>query len=80
MRIRSWNGDDTRLTRFGCGVLLGCWRGGRSCGPELSLQFADGALQFCVLFRVLFDEFVQLLAKFAIPDIERNRQKRRGEQ
>jgi len=56
---------------------LGC---GRNCGRNLGLKFADGSLQFCVLFGVLFDEFGQLLLEIGIPKIEPNRQERRGEQ
>ena len=80
MRIRSWNRNDTWVASLGCGRLLDSWRAGRGRSPKFGLQFADGALQFYVLFRVLFGKFVQLLAKFAISDVERNRQKGRGEQ
>jgi hypothetical protein len=80
MRIRSWNRNDTRVAYLGRGRFLDGWGCGRNCGPNLGLQFADGTLQFRVLFGVFFGEFGQLLLKFGIPKIEPNRQERRGEQ
>src|ERR1700686_1547261 len=65
--------------------LLSCWRHTRnrcgwSCCSELSLEFADGALQPRKLFRVFFGEAVQLLAEFCLLDIETDGQKGSGEQ
>jgi hypothetical protein len=77
MWIRSRNRNGTRVAYLGRDRFLG---GGRNCSPNFGLQFADGTLQFCVLFGVLFDEFGQLLLKFGIFKIEPNRQERRGEQ
>jgi hypothetical protein len=80
MRIRSRNRNSTRVAYLGHDRFLDGRRRGRNCGPNLGLQFTDGALQFCVLFGVLFDEFGQLLLEFGIPKIEPNRQERCGEQ
>jgi hypothetical protein len=78
MRIRSRNRNDTRVVCLGRGRFLNGWSRGRNCGPKLGLQFADGTLQFCVLFGVLFDEFGQLLLEVGIPKKEPNRQERCG--
>ena len=66
MWIRSRNRNGTRVAYLGHGRLLDGWRCGRNCGRNLGLQFADGTLQFCVLFGVLLDEFGQLLLEVGI--------------
>jgi hypothetical protein len=58
MRIRSWDRNGTGVAGLGCGGFLDSWRPLRSRGREFTLQFPNGALQLCVLFRVLFGEFV----------------------
>ena len=74
----SRNGN--RLASFWAGRLFGGWCSSRRCCSELGLEFADGALQFCELFRVFFGEIVQLFAKSGMPDVKTNSQKGRGEQ